>query len=404
MRPANVELRRAAASEDELPLRWLLCEWPDGADEPVKYWLSNLPADTPLKRAGPLAKLRWRIEHDYRELKDALGLDHFEGRSYRGWNHHVTLVSVAHAFLTSKHLRLEAAPEVDDEPTGEHAERGRPSRSPAALSPTPPEPVRGPFPATAAARLLARRLPDLRAAAAARLTTRPRRTGQGPPNGARGYPLHSSVICGRGPRRAGVPRARSGSSWPGSRTRRPAPRTWSGCAGLRGSCCEGCGARRGWRTGQGRFWVCAGCARKTSVTAGTIFDKTRTPLTEWFAAAVVRDESEARAVSEMGLKRALGLGSYQTAWMMLHRFRVAMVRPGRERLAGRVEVDETYVGGEEEGVAGRQTDQKSIVAIAVEVKEPEDSGRARLQRVPDVSAASLVLVRARDGRARGRPS
>ena len=104
---------------------------------------------------------------------------------------------------------------------------------------------------------------------------------------------------------------------------------------------------------------------------------------------MVRDESEARAVGD-GLKRALGLGSYQTAWMMLHRFRGAMVRPGRERLAGRVEVDETYVGGEEEGVAGRQTDQKSIVAIAVEVKEPKGLGAPAFSRVPDVSAASLV--------------
>ncbi len=106
VRPANVELRHAAHKADEdLPLRWLLCEWPSQADEPVKYWLSNLPADTPLKTLVRLGKLRWRIEHDYRELKDALGLDHFEGRTYRGWNHHVTLVSVAHAFLTLERRR-----------------------------------------------------------------------------------------------------------------------------------------------------------------------------------------------------------------------------------------------------------------------------------------------------------
>lgn len=101
VRPANVGLRNRASREgSELPLRWALCEWPEGAEEPVKYWLSNLPEKTPIERLAGLAKLRWRIEHDYRELKDALGLDHFEGRSYRGWNHHVTLVSVAHAFLT----------------------------------------------------------------------------------------------------------------------------------------------------------------------------------------------------------------------------------------------------------------------------------------------------------------
>jgi SRSO17 transposase len=107
VRPANVQLRRAAG-EDELPACWLVCEWPDDADEPVKYWLSNLPEDTPLERLVSLAKLRWRIEHDYRELKDALGLDHFEGRSYQGWHHHVTLVSLAHGFLTLERLNPKA--------------------------------------------------------------------------------------------------------------------------------------------------------------------------------------------------------------------------------------------------------------------------------------------------------
>jgi SRSO17 transposase len=106
VRPANIELRRAAATaQTELPIRWLLAQWPVGADEPTDYWLSSMPADTPLAELVRLAKLRWRIEHDYRELKDALGLDHFEGRSYRGWHHHVTLVSVAHAFLTLERQR-----------------------------------------------------------------------------------------------------------------------------------------------------------------------------------------------------------------------------------------------------------------------------------------------------------
>jgi SRSO17 transposase len=106
VRPANIELRRTAhRSGEQLEECWLVCEWPPGASEPTKYWLSNLPTDTTLKRLVGLAKLRWRVEHDYRELKDALGLDHFEGRSYRGWNHHVTLVSVAHAFLTLERQR-----------------------------------------------------------------------------------------------------------------------------------------------------------------------------------------------------------------------------------------------------------------------------------------------------------
>jgi SRSO17 transposase len=103
VRPAGIKLRRAA-HDTELPVRWLLAEWPVGEAEPVKYWLASLPETTPLQRLVHLAKLRWRVEHDYRELKDALGLDHFEGRSWQGWHHHVTLVSVAHAFVTLQRL------------------------------------------------------------------------------------------------------------------------------------------------------------------------------------------------------------------------------------------------------------------------------------------------------------
>jgi SRSO17 transposase len=103
VRPAGVRLRRAATG-GELGVGWLLAEWPEQDAEPVKYWLADLPADTPLERLVGLAKLRWRVEHDYRELKDALGLDHFEGRSWQGWHHHVTLVSAAHAFVTLQRL------------------------------------------------------------------------------------------------------------------------------------------------------------------------------------------------------------------------------------------------------------------------------------------------------------
>jgi SRSO17 transposase len=108
VRPAGLQLRRAARGT-ELPVRWLLAEWPLGEPEPVKYWLASLPAEVPLARLVHLAKLRWRVEHDYRELKDALGLDHFEGRSFKGWHHHVTLVSVAHAFVTLQRLDPKAA-------------------------------------------------------------------------------------------------------------------------------------------------------------------------------------------------------------------------------------------------------------------------------------------------------
>jgi SRSO17 transposase len=110
VRPAGVIPRRQAAARAdgagwELPTRWLLVEWPANKAEPVKYWLSNLPQATPMVELVRLGKLRWRIEQDYRELKGALGLDHFEGRSFGGWHHHVTLVSVAHGFLTLERLR-----------------------------------------------------------------------------------------------------------------------------------------------------------------------------------------------------------------------------------------------------------------------------------------------------------
>jgi SRSO17 transposase len=103
VRPAGIKLRRAVAG-GELPVRWLLAEWPADQPEPVKYWLASLPEETPLVELVQLAKLRWRVEHDYRELKDGLGLDHFEGRSFAGWHHHVTLVSAAHAFVTLQRL------------------------------------------------------------------------------------------------------------------------------------------------------------------------------------------------------------------------------------------------------------------------------------------------------------
>jgi SRSO17 transposase len=101
VRPANDAQRQ---HDGILPERWLVAEWPPGKDEPVKYWLSNLPADTPLARLVRSAKLRWRIEHDYRELKQCVGLDHYEGRTYRGLQHHLTCVTVAHAFLTCTRL------------------------------------------------------------------------------------------------------------------------------------------------------------------------------------------------------------------------------------------------------------------------------------------------------------
>jgi SRSO17 transposase len=102
VRPAGRTIPRD--SDGVLPERWLLVQWPPGAKEPSDFWLSDLPADTPLAELVQLAKARWRIEHDYRELKTGLGLDHFEGRSWIGWHRHVTLTAAAQLFLTR--LRL----------------------------------------------------------------------------------------------------------------------------------------------------------------------------------------------------------------------------------------------------------------------------------------------------------
>jgi SRSO17 transposase len=98
VRPGNRDIPRAG--DGSLPDCWLLAGWPPQTDEPTDYWLSNLPADTPLEELVRLAKIRWRVEHDYRELKTGLGLDHFEGRSYIGWHRHVTLAALAQAFCT----------------------------------------------------------------------------------------------------------------------------------------------------------------------------------------------------------------------------------------------------------------------------------------------------------------
>ena len=97
---AHPILRDRLAPREE----WLVVEWPEGAKGPSDYWLSNLPADTPTQRLAQLARLRWLIELDYRQLKGELGLDHYEGRSYAGWHHHCALVSCAHAFLTEERL------------------------------------------------------------------------------------------------------------------------------------------------------------------------------------------------------------------------------------------------------------------------------------------------------------
>jgi SRSO17 transposase len=91
--------------KEELPLIWLLIEWPEEAKAPTKYWFSDLPEETPRRTLVRWAKSRWAVEMNYREMKDHLGLDHFEGRGWEGWHHHVTLVMLAFAFVLSERLR-----------------------------------------------------------------------------------------------------------------------------------------------------------------------------------------------------------------------------------------------------------------------------------------------------------
>jgi transposase-like protein len=151
--------------------------------------------------------------------------------------------------------------------------------------------------------------------------------------------------------------------------------------------CPPCGGTTAWPTARGQL-RCRQCQRQTSATAGTIFEGTRKPMRLWFQ-AMWYVTNQKHGVSALGVQRILGLGSYQTAWAWLHKLRRAMVRPGRDLLDGEVEVDETYVGGRETGVAGRQTRKKSIVVIAAEIQE-RGTGRIRMARVNDVSAGSLV--------------
>ena len=155
-----------------------------------------------------------------------------------------------------------------------------------------------------------------------------------------------------------------------------------------GFSCPGCGSQTSWLTAR-NLLHCKQCHRQTSVTAGTVFEGTRKPLRVWFQ-AIWYLTNQKLGVSALGLKRVLGLGSYQTAWTWLHKMRLAMVRPGRDMLSGHVEVDETYIGGAEEGVRGRKTVTKSIVIIAIEVHSPKGFGPIRLRQIPDVTGPTLI--------------
>lgn len=135
-------------------------------------------------------------------------------------------------------------------------------------------------------------------------------------------------------------------------------------------------------------YECVSCGHQASVIAGTIFHRTHQPLTLWFR-AIWLVTSQKTGVSALGLQRALGLGSYKTAWMWLHKLRRAMVRQGRDRLSGRVEVDETYWGASETGgVHGRKLHNKTVIVVAAQV-DGMRIGRIRMRRIPSASPRFL---------------
>lgn len=150
--------------------------------------------------------------------------------------------------------------------------------------------------------------------------------------------------------------------------------------------CPRCSGTNSWPVRE--IWVqCSQCGHQSSVTAGTVLQDTRKPLTMWFR-AIWYVTTQKNGTSALGLQRVLGLGSYQTAWAWLHKLRRAMVGPGRDRLTGWIEVDETYVGGLEEGAAGRSSTAKALIVIAAQA-DGNGIGRIRMKPIQDVSSDSL---------------
>lgn len=153
--------------------------------------------------------------------------------------------------------------------------------------------------------------------------------------------------------------------------------------------CPVCGHSDSWKLKGGMF-KCTSCMHKTSVIAGTIFEGTRKPLVLWFR-AIWWITSQKNGASTLGLQRILGLGSYKTAWLWLHKLRRAMVRPGRDKISGTIQVDETYIGGERRGIRGRGAEGKTLVLIAAQEKG-RITGRVRMKQIEDASAKSLELA------------
>jgi transposase-like protein len=132
-----------------------------------------------------------------------------------------------------------------------------------------------------------------------------------------------------------------------------------------GFVCPRCGHKKAWKMSDALYW-CTSCSYKASVTAGTVFERTRKPLTVWFR-VIWWITSQKCGASAKGLQQIIGLGSYETAWTWLHKLRRAMVRQGRDRLCGVIEVDETFIGGEKHGgKRGRGASGKTLVLIAAQ--------------------------------------
>lgn len=149
-----------------------------------------------------------------------------------------------------------------------------------------------------------------------------------------------------------------------------------------GWACPRCQGTEAWLVRR-RRWRCGRCRYEASLTAGTIFQDSHLPLTTWFRAMWCVTTPK-NGISALGLQRALGLGSYKTAWAILHKLRRAMVRPGRDRLTGVVEVDEAYWGGEEERIIGRAAEEKALIVVAAQ-EDGKGIGRIRLARIPYLS-------------------
>jgi len=158
-----------------------------------------------------------------------------------------------------------------------------------------------------------------------------------------------------------------------------------------GFVCPRCGGRRAYELVKLRRWQCTGCRHQVSLTAGTILHNTKTPLTVWFWAAYLMT-TDKRGVSALLFQRQLGLRRYETAWMMLHKFRRAMINLTRERLRGEVEVDDTWVGGAQAGLRGSRQlrgRKAALVLVAVE-KRGRGTGRARMEVIPDFKSVTLM--------------